>query len=54
MNQVPYLEFCGISKEFPGVKALQNVSLRLPAGHGTRADGRTGPTSPPAQDPERF
>ena len=28
MNQsVPYLEFCGISKEFPGVKALQNVSF---------------------------
>lgn len=28
MNQsVPYLEFCGISKEFPGVKALRNVSF---------------------------
>ena len=28
MNQsVPYLQFCGISKEFPGVKALQNVSF---------------------------
>jgi len=28
MNQsVPYLEFCAISKEFPGVKALQNVSF---------------------------
>ncbi|EOD54889.1 L-arabinose ABC transporter ATP-binding protein AraG [Aeromonas molluscorum] len=28
MNQsVPYLEFCSISKEFPGVKALQNVSF---------------------------
>ena len=28
MNQsVPYLEFCGISKVFPGVKALQDVSF---------------------------
>ncbi|ATY75972.1 MULTISPECIES: L-arabinose ABC transporter ATP-binding protein AraG [Aeromonas] len=28
MNQsVPYLQFCGISKEFPGVKALQDVSF---------------------------
>ncbi|WP_265452293.1 L-arabinose ABC transporter ATP-binding protein AraG [Aeromonas salmonicida] len=26
-QSVPYLEFCGISKEFPGVKALQNVSF---------------------------
>ena len=34
MNQsVPYLEFCGISKEFPGVKALKNVSFSCQ--HGT-------------------
>ena len=32
MNQVPYLEFCGISKEFPGVKALQNVSFACQQG----------------------
>ncbi|KEY60830.1 L-arabinose ABC transporter ATP-binding protein AraG [Serratia sp. DD3] len=33
MNQsVPYLEFCGISKEFPGVKALQNVSFSCQQG----------------------
>lgn len=29
-QSVPYLEFCGISKEFPGVKALQNVSFESP------------------------
>jgi L-arabinose transport system ATP-binding protein len=28
MNQLtPYLEFCGISKEFPGVKALQDITF---------------------------
>ena len=32
MNHVPYLEFCGISKEFPGVKALQNVSFACQQG----------------------
>ena len=33
MNQsVPYLEFCGISKEFPGVKALKNVSFSCQQG----------------------
>ena len=33
MNQsVPYLEFCSISKEFPGVKALQNVSFSCQEG----------------------
>lgn len=33
MNQsVPYLQFCDISKEFPGVKALQNVSFSCQEG----------------------
>ena len=30
----------GISKQFPGVRALSNVKLECPQGKGARADGR--------------
>ena len=33
------LEMVGISKEFPGVKALDDVTLQVQAGHGACADG---------------
>ena len=42
MNQVPYLEFCGISKEFPGVKALQNVSFSCQQGSVHALMGENG------------
>lgn len=48
MNQsVPYLEFCGISKEFPGVKALKNVSFCCQQGTVHALMGKTARASPP-------
>lgn len=38
----PYLEFCGISKEFPGVKALQNVSFTCREGSVHALMGENG------------
>lgn len=43
MNQsVPYLEFCCISKEFPGVKALKNVSFSCQQGSVHALMGENG------------
>ena len=40
MDQDYILEMEGISKSFPGVKALNNVQLERAQGHGARAHGR--------------
>ena len=34
------LEMRGVSKSFPGVKALDQVNLKVRPGNGSRADGR--------------
>ncbi len=39
------LEMRGITKEFPGVRALDDVNLRVRAGRSTRSAGRTAPAS---------
>jgi len=41
-HSTPYLEFCGISKEFPGVKALQNVSFSCREGSVHALMGENG------------
>lgn len=41
-SQPPLLEMAGISKIFPGVKALEDVSLTLYAGHVTALIGENG------------
>ncbi|OOH88093.1 L-arabinose ABC transporter ATP-binding protein AraG [Pasteurellaceae bacterium 15-036681] len=40
--QIPYLEFDNISKSFPGVKALQNVSFKCYEGHVHALMGENG------------
>lgn len=42
IQQPPYLEFCGISKTFPGVKALQNISFSCQAGQIHALMGENG------------
>ena len=40
------LEMRDITKEFPGVKALSDVSLTVRAARSTRSAARTAPASP--------
>ena len=40
MGQDVLLQMTNISKEFPGVKALDNVSLTVKKGNSTCPDGR--------------
>src|SRR5271170_6628056 len=42
MSDVPLLEMRGISKKFPGVIALDNVSLRIGAGEVVALCGENG------------
>jgi ABC-type sugar transport system ATPase subunit len=37
-----YVEFCGISKAFPGVQALKDVSFKMPGGRVTALVGENG------------
>lgn len=45
VQQSPYIEFCGISKAFPGVQALSNISFSCHAGQIHSLMGKTVPVN---------
>ena len=47
-TSAPFLRVEGISKSFPGVRALDNVSLELRAGEVHALTGENGQASPPS------